>query len=40
MTVIAIDYSTGIVTYKIGDLICSVQEDWDIIPTLFIGKEI
>lgn len=40
MTVIAIDYRAGIVTYKIGDLICPVQEDWDVIPTLLIGQEV
>lgn len=38
MEIIAINYSTGIVTYQIGDLICPVQEDWDVIPTLFLGK--
>lgn len=40
MIVIDIDYTNGIVTYQVGDLIMPVQEDWDIIPTLFIGKEV
>lgn len=37
MEVIDIDYRNGIVTYKVGDLIVPVQEDWDVIPDLRVG---
>ena len=37
MEIISINYTTGIVTYKMGDIVCPTQEDWDNIPTLKIG---
>lgn len=44
MEIIAIDYAAGIVTYKVTlstgeDLVMPVYEDWDIIPTLKLGKQ-